>query len=65
MMIVTFGPAKQDTSRDQLGAILGDAAGLIFRADHETGDILQEDQRNFPLRAQLYEVCTLLRTLRK
>src|SRR5438270_403268 len=46
-------------SRDHLGPVLGDAAGLIFAADHETSDILQENERNTALGAELDEMCTL------
>src|SRR5580704_18545015 len=31
---------------DHLGAVLGDAARLVLPADHEAGDVLQEDQGN-------------------
>ena len=45
----------------QLGAILGDAAGLVFPSDHEAGDVLQEHQRDAALAAQLDEVRALQR----
>ena len=41
---------------DHLGAVLGDPAGFVFRADHEAGDVLQEDQRDAALVGQLDEV---------
>lgn len=39
--------------------------GLDFAADHESGNVLQEDQRNAALRAELNKVRSLLRRLRK
>jgi hypothetical protein len=50
---------------DHLGAVLGDAAVLVLAADHEAGDVLQEDQRNAALGAQLDEVGALLGRLAK
>src|SRR3712207_7711945 len=44
---------------DHLRAVLGDAAGLVVAADHEAGDVLQEQQRDRPLVAQLDEVRAL------
>lgn len=41
---------------DHLGSILGDAARLIFLPDHEAIDVLQKDERNSSLGAQLNEV---------
>ncbi len=32
-----------------LGAVLGDARGLVLLADHEAGDVLQEHQRDATL----------------
>ena len=46
-----------------LRAVLGDAAVLVLAADHEAGDVLQEQQRNAALAAQLDEVRALLRRL--
>ena len=46
-----------------LGAVLGDAAGFVFAADHEAGDVLQEHQRNAALGAQLDEMRALQRAL--
>ncbi len=48
---------------DQLGAVLGDATGLVFLPDHETGDVLQEQQRDAALAGQLDEVRAFLRRL--
>jgi len=42
-----------------LAPSLGDAAGLVLPADHEAGDVLQEDQRDAALAAQLDEVRAL------
>jgi hypothetical protein len=50
---------------DHLGAVLGDAAVLVLAADHEAGDVLQEDQRDAALGAQLDEVGALLGRLAK
>src|SRR5690606_9879703 len=47
----------------QLGAMLGDAAGLVFLPDHEACDVLQEQQRDAALTGQLDEVRALLRGL--
>ena len=58
-----FRPGIGRYRRDQLGAILGDTASLVFRTDHETGDILQKDQRDTALGAQLDEVRALLGAL--
>ena len=43
--------------------MLGDAAGFGIPADHETGDVLQEEQRDAALVAQFDEVRALLRRL--
>ena len=51
--------------RHHLGAVLGDAAGLVFLPDHEAGDVLQEQQRNAALAAQLDEVRALQRRFRE
>src|SRR5450432_4834061 len=41
-----FGHVGAGDRRDHLRSILGDAGLLVFLADHESGDVLQEDQRN-------------------
>src|ERR1700691_958178 len=46
-----FGHVGAGYRRYHLGAVLGDAASLVFLADHEAGNVLQEDQRNAALRA--------------
>src|SRR3546814_4898932 len=48
-------------SSDLLGAVLGDAAALVFLADHEAGDVLQEHDRRAGLIAQLDEMRALER----
>jgi hypothetical protein len=48
-----------------LGAVLGDAPGLVLAADHEPGDVLQEHQRDTALAAELDEVRALERGLRE
>src|SRR5512145_661823 len=45
--------------RDELGPVAGDAAVLVLPADHEAGDVLEEDQRDAALVAQLDEVGAL------
>src|SRR6185437_5858415 len=45
--------------RDQLGTVLRDPARLRAPPDHESGDVLQKQQRNLLARAQLDEVRTL------
>lgn len=44
---------------DELGAVLRDAALLGGSADHEAGYVLEEDERDVALRAELDEVCSL------
>ena len=46
-----------------LGAVLGDAAVLVALADDEAGDVLQEEQRDAALAAELDEVRRLERRL--
>src|SRR5690606_11951640 len=41
---------------DELGSMLGDAAFLEMAAHHETGYVLQEDERNSAFFAKLYEM---------
>src|SRR5262249_52323293 len=48
---------------DELRAVARDPPGLVLGADHEARDVLQEDQRDAPLAAELYEVRALLRRL--
>lgn len=43
--------------------MFGNAFVLIFLSDHESGDVLQENQGNHPLGTNLNEVSTLLGTL--
>ena len=50
---------------DELGAVLGDPAVLVRLADHEAGDVLQEDERDLALAGQLHEVRALERRLRE
>ena len=60
-----LGKPGRGDGGDQFGAILCDAAVLVSRADHETGDVLEKDERHFSLRAQLDEVRPFERTLRE
>ena len=48
---------------DQLRAVLDDAALLVALADHEAGDVLQEQERHVDLVAELDELRALLRRL--
>ncbi|MNN06427.1 hypothetical protein D3C81_1192170 [compost metagenome] len=45
--------------------MLGDAAGFVLLADHETGDVLQEQQRDATLAGQFDEVRAFLRRFRE
>src|SRR3972149_6215073 len=47
----------------ELGAVLGDTAGLVLAPDHEAGDVLEEEQRHPALAGQLDEVRPLQRGL--
>src|SRR6202000_2998982 len=58
-----FRNASGRNRRHQLGAIARDATSLVFLADHEAGDVLQEHQRDVSLTTQLDEVSALQRTL--
>ena len=44
----------------ELGAVAGDATLLRVLADHEAGDVLEEDKRDAALARQFDEVCSLL-----
>ena len=63
MTTVNFGTPAVATAVTSLAPSLGDAAGLVFLADHEAGDVLQEHQRDPALAAQLDEVRALERRL--
>src|SRR5262249_62014971 len=45
--------------RYHLGTILGDAARLVLAADHEAGNVLQEQERDAALATQLDEMGAL------
>jgi len=47
----------------QLCPVASDAASLVLDADHEAGDVLEEDERDPSLAAELDEVRALLRGL--
>src|SRR5579883_2526713 len=49
--------------RYHLGAVLGDAARLVFAPDHEAGDVLEKDERDAALRAKLDEMRAFERAL--
>ena len=58
------GELRHDRVRDgvhHLRAVLGDAAALVLPADHEAGDVLQEDERDAAQVAELDEVRRLQR----
>ena len=65
MITVNFGTAARRHRGHHLGAVLGDAAGLVFAADHEAGDVLQEHQRDAALGAEFDEMRALERALGK
>src|SRR5690606_914657 len=46
---------------DHFGAVFGDAFSFVLLAHHEAGDVLQEQQRDVALAAQLDEVRAFLR----
>ena len=55
-MTVSFGTRAVRHGGDELRAVLCDPAGLVLAADHEAGDVLEEQQRDAALVAQLDEV---------
>ena len=65
MTTVNFGHDRVGDGVHHLRAVLGDAAALVLPADHEAGDVLQEDQRDAAQVAQLDEVRGLERRLRE
>ncbi len=54
-----LGHVGAGDSGNKLGAVLGDTFAFGSRADHEARDILQEDERDATLGAELNEVGTL------
>ncbi len=60
-----FGHARGGNRSDELCAMLGDALRLIFSADHEAADILQEQQRDPSLTGKLDEMRAFDRAFRK
>src|SRR5712675_789544 len=57
-------PAARDRGH-HLGAVLGDAARLVFFPHHEAGDVLQEEKRDAALAGELDEVRALQRRFGK
>src|SRR4029077_1536626 len=49
----------------ELGAVASDPTGLVLLADHEPGDVLQEEERHLALARELDEVRALLPRLRE
>ena len=64
-MTVILGTLRAGDRRHHLGAVLGDAAGLVVAADHEADDVLQEQQRDAALAAQFDEMRCLERAFGK
>ena len=64
-MTVNFGTTELATALHHLRAVLRDAAPLELPADHESGDVLKEHQRNAPEIAQLDEMRRFQRRFRK
>ncbi len=58
-----LGHLGRGDRRHHLGAVLGYAARLELAAHHETGDVLQEEERYLALGAQLDKVSRLERRL--
>ncbi len=56
-----FGHVGTCDCRDELGAVLGYAAFFGVGADHEAADVLEEDERDASLSAELDEVCAFER----
>lgn len=54
-----LGHVGAGDGRDELGAMLGDAVSLRGGADHEAGDVLQKDEGDAALGAELDEVGAL------
>lgn len=54
-----LGHIGAGNSSHKLGAVLGNTLTLGSRAHHEARNVLQEDERDTTLRAELNEVCTL------
>jgi hypothetical protein len=54
-----FGNVRRGDGGDEFGAVLGDTAFFVSLSDHETSDVLEEEERNAALRAQLDEVSSL------
>jgi len=58
-----FGHVGTCDCRDELGAVLGYTALFGVGADHEATDVLEEDERDASLSAELDEVCAFERRL--
>ena len=58
-----FGDGGGGDGGDELGAVFGDAAGFVFSADHKTGDVLEEDEGDPALGAELDEMGAFLGAL--
>ena len=53
------------SGRDEFGAVFGDALVLCLLAHHEASDVLQEQEGDPALAAQLHEVCRFQGRLRE
>ena len=65
MISVILGTCAVATAVTSLAPSLAMPPGLVFPADHEAGDVLQEQQRDAALAAQLDEMRALERAFRK
>ena len=65
MTTVNFGTTELATACTILAPSLAMPRALVLPADHEAGDVLQEDQRDAAQVAQLDEVRRLERRLRE
>ena len=64
-MTVTFGTAVVATAVTSLAPSRAMPPASYFAPDHEAGDVLQEEQRDPALAAELDEMRALLRALRE
>ena len=63
MMTVNLGTSAHATAVTSFAPSLAMPAGLVLAADHEPGDVLQEDERDPALAGELDEVRALERRL--
>ncbi len=58
-----FGDGGGRDCVDHFGPVLSDTLVLVLLADHESSDVLQEDERHLALRANLNKIGALCRSL--